>query len=150
MIDDLLELGRIAADDAGTAEREPLADVVQRVVANLRPIAGVQHTEIEFDVSNGASMQVGSVPRLQQVVHCVASAAVLAAGADGRIRIAIAAEPEGSLVRFACSGANHRSPVGLGLALARSLAAAIDAVIDVTESDDAVFLVVSIAQPARP
>ena len=145
MIDDLLELGRIAADDAGAGGREALASVVGRVVANLVPVAQVQQTELHFDAATSPDVEVGAVLRLQQVVHCVASAAILAAGPSGAITVSMRVGSAGSAVRFDCAGPSHRAPVGIGLALARSLAAAIDTTVEVTESDSGVRLDVVIA-----
>lgn len=145
MIDDLLELGRIASADAGAGDRDPLAAVVSRVVDNLVPVAQVQQTALRFDVAASASVDVGSVLRLQQVVHCVASAAVLAAGPTGSIDVAVSVDAAGPSVRFDCSGPNHRLPVGIGLALARSLATAIGASIEVSESSAGVRLDVLVA-----
>ncbi len=145
MIDDLLELGRIASNDAGAGEREALVSVVGRVVANLVPVARVQQTALQFDAAASADVEVGAVLRLQQVVHCVASAAILAAGPAGAITVSVSTGSAGSAVRFYCSGPSHRAPVGIGLALARSLAAAIDTTVEVTESDSGVRLDVVIA-----
>jgi signal transduction histidine kinase len=145
MIDDLLELGRIGSINTGASEREALASIVERVVENLLPVAHVQQTALQFAADVAADIEVGAVLRLQQVVHCVASAAILAAGPAGAIDVTQSTGATGTLVSFACSGPSHRAPVGVGLALARSLAAAIDATVEVTESDSGVRLDVVIA-----
>lgn len=150
MIDDLLELGRISADDAATQDREEFGAVVQRVVANLLPIAAVQQTALEFDAASAPAVLMRSPLRLQQVLHCVASAALLSAGAAGHVDVSLTISAEGPDVRFVCSGVNRRAPIGLGLALARSLAAAMSATVHIAEDDRVVTLGVSVSQPANP
>jgi signal transduction histidine kinase len=150
MIDDLLELGRLATHHADVNGDEPLLDVVQRVADNLLPVAAAQHTELHFDDEPAIGTVVSNSLRWHQVIHCVNSAAILAAGAHGSIAISYLRHDQGDVVRFTCAGPNHRAPLGVGLALARSMAGSIGASVDVTTAPDSVVLDVSVNQPASP
>ncbi|MGB8858236.1 MAG: GAF domain-containing sensor histidine kinase, partial [Ilumatobacteraceae bacterium] len=70
MIDDLLELGRVAGLHTTADDLADLDEMLALVVTNLEPIAANRGTGVRIDSSGGAHL-VSAAARVHQILHCV-------------------------------------------------------------------------------
>lgn len=149
MIDDLLELGRVAALHTATDDAAPLADMLEQVVHNLEPVAASRHVTIHVDPAPGGEHTVHSAARVHQLLHCVASAALVAAGPAGRVLAALH-DHRPALITVTYAGPEHQPVSGLGLALARSFVDSLGGSLTIVDLADAVRIELQCGSEAKP
>jgi signal transduction histidine kinase len=152
LVDDILDVARSQTGVLDTAE-QPLdvAEVIEAAATSADPAAAAAGLVLDTALPRGLPLLRGDARRLRQVLDKLLSNAVKFTPAGGRITLSAAAEPDGLVIRVADTGigipASERERMfepftqldsslarrfqgsGLGLHLARTLAAALGAVL---------------------
>lgn len=146
MIDDLLELGRLSAEEEPD-EQATMRELLEKVVGNLAPVAGyrgvsfaLEHNPRENEVTTAATL-------VRQVLHCIGSVATTGAVDGSVIRAVIGdcSECPTANATFEYQESANGQPVGLGIALARSFVEGKSGEVRVTHIDDRVRIDVRFA-----
>lgn len=148
MIDDLLELGRLAAVDLDLVAMVPVDALVADVLANLDSVAAARGVTLTITSATGDRPTALGTTRLRQTLHCVASASLAAAGPGGDVEARAVGVGASVQITFAYGGPAKGAPVGLGLALAQSFVEELRGTIEVAEEDQRVAIVVTLGPSA--